>query len=486
MENNVQNLGKRSIKGGFWVFSIRIIGKGLGIVRLIILARLLAPMDFGLMGIALLTITTLETLSQTGFQAALIQKKNNIEPFLNAAWTFLILRGFIIFSILFFSAPLVATFFKSPDSMLIIQVLGISSLLQSFSNIGIIYFLKELKFHKQFLFEFSGALVDFAVSITLAILLRNVWALVIGLLAGQTTKVGISYLIHSFKPGISFDLNKIKELFRYGKWVLSSTVLGFLVKQGDDIMVGKILNPTMLGFYQMAFKLSNMPATEITHTISEVTFPAYSKLQDNIPRLREAFFRTVGVVSVISFPIGCGILLLAPDAIKLVLGEKWMPMVPALQILCTVGILRSITANFGSVFMSTGRPDIKTKVALINVSILAVTIYPLVVHFGILGAVYSRLLTLVTQFYTWPKVMKILKTRIKLFLNVLILPLLSTIFMAFSIIAAQLFLSKGNLISLAAQVGTGGIVYFSTLLLMDQKFDHGIRREFKTIVSAFK
>jgi O-antigen/teichoic acid export membrane protein len=283
------SLSQRAVRGGIWVFSLRIVQLLFNLGRLIILARILAPHDFGLMGIALLTMATLETFSQTGFQAALIQKKEDIRSHLDAAWTVLILRGFILFTILYLVAPYAAVFFNAPEAKPIIQVIAFSILLQAFTNIGVIYFQKELEFNKEFKYQFAGTLTDFIVAVSAVLILRNVWALVFGLLAGNAARCFVSYLIHPYRPHLSFDLGKAKELFGFGKWILGSSILFFLIMQGDDIFVGKFLGATMLGFYQLAYRISNMPATEITHVISQVTFPAYSKLQDNIPKLREAY-----------------------------------------------------------------------------------------------------------------------------------------------------------------------------------------------------
>ena len=148
-----QNLSQKVVRGGFWVFSLRITERAFSLIRLIILARILSPNDFGLMGIALLTMATLQTFSQTGFQQALIQKKKDIKPYLDSAWTVLILRGFVLFAILLFIAPYAAIFFKAPQAKPIIQVIGFSVLLQAFTNIGVVYFQKELEFNKQFLYQ---------------------------------------------------------------------------------------------------------------------------------------------------------------------------------------------------------------------------------------------------------------------------------------------------------------------------------------------
>ena len=178
-------LSKRVVRGGAWVFALRIVNQGLSIIKLIILARILSPEDFGLMGIALLTMSSLEMFSQTGFQAALIQKKENVDAYLNSAWTIMIIRGLVLFGILYIIAPYVAVFFNSPQAQPIIRVIGFSILFLAFSNIGIIYFQKDLEFNKQFMYQLSGTVVDFVVAISVVVIFKNVWALVFGLLAGN-------------------------------------------------------------------------------------------------------------------------------------------------------------------------------------------------------------------------------------------------------------------------------------------------------------
>ncbi|MBA7668913.1 Lipopolysaccharide biosynthesis protein WzxC [subsurface metagenome] len=378
-------LSQKAIKGGFWVFFLRITNRGFSLIRLIILARILAPSDFGLMGIALLTMSTLETFSQTGFQQALIQKKEDIESYLNSAWTVLILRGFILFIILYFIAPYAAIFFNSPEAKPIIRVIGFSILFQAFTNIGIIYFKKELEFNKEFIYQFSGTLADIVVAVSAVLILRNVWAIVFGLLAGNMIRCFVSYFIHPYRPHFSKDLGMAKKLFGFGKWIMGSSILIFLTTQGDDIFVGKFLGATALGFYQLAYRISNMPATEITHVISQVTFPAYSKLQDDIPKLREAYLKVLQLTAFLSFPIAGLIFILAPDFTRIFLGEKWMSMVPAMQVLTVYGMLRSIGATNGPVFQAIGRPDISTKLQFLNVLMLAIFIYPLTMEWDILG-----------------------------------------------------------------------------------------------------
>jgi len=431
-------LSQRVVKSGFWVFFLRIINRGFSLIRLIILARILSPNDFGLMGIALLTMSTLETFSQTGFQQALIQKKEDIKSYLNSAWTVLILRGFILFIILYFIAPYAAIFFNSPEAKPIIRVIGFAILFQAFTNIGITYFKKELEFSKEFIYQFSGTLADFVVAISAVLILRNVWALVLGLLAGNMVRCFVSYFIHPYRPRLSKDLGKAKELFGFGKWILGSSVLVFLITQGDDIFVGKLLGVTALGYYQLAYRISNMPATEITHVISQVTFPAYSKLQDNIPKLREAYLKVLQVTAFLSFPIAGLIFILAPDFTKIFLGEKWMPMVPAMMVLVWWGVIRGLVGAMSPVFMSIGRPKIVTKMQFYQSVLLILLIYPLTVHWNILGASVAVFLSALAMFFIRSNILiKAINSKNLEFYKPIFIPTILTVISIFPVISLK-------------------------------------------------
>lgn len=472
-----KSLSERVVRGGFWIFSLRITERAFSLVRLIILARILSPNDFGLMGIALLVMATLDTFSQTGFRQALIQKKKDIKSYLDSAWTVLILRGFILFAILFFIAPYAAIFFKAPQAKPIIQIIGFSVLLQGFANIGVIYFQKELEFNKQFIYQLSGTLADFIVAVSAVLIFKNVWALVFGLLAGNIARLIASYLIHPYRPHLSRDLGRAKELFGFGKWILGSSVLSFSNTQGDDIFVGKLLGATMLGFYQMAYRISNMPATEITHVISQATLPAYSKLQDNLPKLREAYLKVLQLTAFLSFPIAGLIFVLAPDFTKIFLGEKWMPMVPAMQVLALWGLIRSIGATTGPIFQGVGKPGIATKLQFARLILLVIIIYPLAIKWGILGASLAVLLSILpVEPVTFYLTTKIIHCRIWELGKLIALPILGILVM-WSVVSAfkYLIFNSVRVFSFFGLVVIGIIIYVGMAIVFDWLFGYNIR-----------
>jgi len=481
-----KSLSQRAVRGGFWVFLLRTTQQLFNFVRLIILARILSPNDFGLMGIALLTMATLDTFSQTGFQQALIQKKEDIKPYLDSAWTVLILRGFILFAILFFIAPYAATFFNAPEAKPIVQVIGFAVLFQAFTNIGVVYFQKELEFNKQFIYHLSGTLADFIVAISAALILRSVWALVFGLLAGNFARFVVSYLIHPYRPHLSSDLRKAKELFGFGKWVLGSSVLIFLITQGDDIFVGKLLGATALGFYQMAYRISNMPATEITHVISQVTFPAYSKLQDNIPKLREAYLKVLQVTAFLSFPIAGLIFVLAPDFTKIFLGEKWMPMVPAMQVLVFAGLVRSIAATTGPIFHAVGKPKIDTKWQIVRLFALAALIYPFTIKWGILGASIVVFLSIfVSNIGFCFKAIKITKCGTKDFANTMLSSLVGSA-IAVLVVSGLRSMMDTWIWEFIIFTCVGVLTYLIIIYLSDKFFNYGMQALIKESIQSLR
>ena len=484
-----ETLSQRAVRGGFWVLSLRIVQQLFNLGRLIILARILSPNDFGLMGIALLTMSTLETFSQAGLQAALIQKKEDIHSHLDATWTFLILRGVLLFGILYLIAPYAAAFFEAPAAKPIIQVIGLAMLLQAFTNIGVIYFQKDLEFNKEFLYQFAGTLADFAVAVSAVLILRNVWALVFGLLAGNAARCVVSYFIHPYRPHFSSDLGKAKELFRFGRWILGSSIVIFLATQGDDIFLGKVLGATALGFYQMAFRIGNMPSSEFTGVIGKVAFPAYSKLQTTTRQLREAYLRTVIFSTFISVPLAGLIVVLAPLFAQVFLGEKWLPIVGPLQILAVSGMFRSIAGTGGAMFKAIGKPKLDFNMNTTRLIVIILTIYPLTMLGGISGTAFSVLLGIVAGCFIWVFAStKEIEASLKDFFVVLCPPVVGTLIMcAFTLFILNMinFLDNQLLIFIIGVIVSISI-YSTILLIIEKQSKYKVLQELKFILKNLR
>jgi len=468
-------LSTKVVRGGLWVLALRFVNRCLRFIRTIILARLLVPEDFGLFGIAMLAIATLEALTQTGFETALVQKKENVESYLDTTWTISAMRGVLLFCILVFSAPLIASFFNSPQATLIIRVISISALLSGFKNVGLIFFQKELEFNKQFFYEFSSILTYLIVAVTLAFALRNVWALVWGGLAASLVRLVMSYKVHHYRPRLNLRRKEFQELFVFGKWLFGSGLLVFLITQGDDIFVGKMLGPATLGLYQMAYLISNLPVTEISRTMAQVAFPAYSKLQDDLIRLRDAYLKALHLTTFCSIPLAVGIFLLAPDFTRICMGAKWVPMVPAIKVLVLAGLIRSIAATAGPIFYGIGRPKIDTLWQTIRLIILVILIYPLTQRWGIFGTSIAVLSSIsVATFGFSLGVIRITKCGTYNFVRTLFVPAVNSIIMSAVIVFLKIHIQINAIFSLILLVIAGIITYLLATKLYDTFFNYEI------------
>lgn len=478
-----ESLSSRVVISGFWVLVLRVVSHGLQLARTVVLARLLAPSDFGLMGITLLVMALFETFSKTGFQSALIQKKDNIDDYLDSAWTTTALRGIVLYGLIFLAAPYAAAFYESPAAEPIIRTAALVLVLEGLMNMRVVYFKRELEFQKQFIYQLSGILADLLVSIAAALILKSIWALVYGLLAGALVRLIMSYVIAPGLPRPRIDLARIRELYGYGRWIFGSGIFVFLLNEGDDALVGKILGISALGFYGLAHRIANLPATEITHVITLVTFPAYARIQDNPKALREAYLRVLKLTALLTIPAAGGIFALAPELTSVLLGDKWLPMVTAMQVLVLYGAVRSIGATMGPVILAVGRPEIQTRYLFVQTILTALIIYPLSMRWNIAGTGVAILLpALVVNTIFAYYVLKITRVRPAAFFKAVGYPLLGTLVMVSGLLLSKTYLpGLTGLAGFLLLVALGAVIYFIIALLLERFAGYRLLNVFRSI-----
>jgi len=390
------DLETRTVRSGVWLTATNVSRRALELLALLVLARLLTPDDFGLLGIALLTLTGLERFSNLGLTSALIQRaEDDVDRYLDSAFTLQIGRGVLLAAVVVAISGPAADFFGEPAVEPILQVVALTPILTGLENPGCIYFQKELEFHRQFVFLMSTSLSYVVVTIALAFVLGNVWAMVFGKVVSEIVQTIVSYLIHDYRPSISFEREPAMALIHYGKWLTASGFVYFLADEGDDFVVGWLLSAASLGFYRLAYRLALTPVSEVTGVVSTVMFPAYSKIQDDVPAIRSGFLRTVQLTTALTLPIGAGIIAVAPVFVEGVLGAQWTPMVIALQILAVYGVFVSVTASFHPVWLAIGHPDYGAKIGVVRVLVMAAVIYPATLRYGLLGTGASVLVAYV-------------------------------------------------------------------------------------------
>ena len=297
-------------------------------------------------------------------------------------------------------------------------------------NAGMVYLKRELDFGKFFLIDVCGTLLNVLVVIVIAVKYKTVWALVAGKLVGVTFRVVLSYMVHPYRPKLSLEWDKARELWSFGRWIFGSALLGFLISDGDDYFVWGYLGIASLGVYQLSYRLSLMPATEITNVISRITFPAYSKVQDDIVRLKDAYLKVLELSAFLSVPAAGIIFVMAPDFVQLFLKDKWLPAIPVIQVLSVRGLICSIGATRGPLFMAVGKPRLGVRIKTIKLIMLVTLIYPLTRMWGVVGTAGSIVLVdILIQPFSFFLTMRVLNCPLMRMLKPIVFPLCSMLVM---------------------------------------------------------
>lgn len=460
-----ENFSQRVLQSGVWVTLLNVSDRILQILKLVVLARILAPSDFGLLGITLLAIAVLKQLSHLGIDAALIQHEDtDIDSYLDTAWAIKIVRGLAIFGVLFIVAPWIAAFFSEPRTEGLLRVLGLSIILRGFVNPSIVYFQKDLEFQKEFAYRISGTLADVIVAISLAFIFQNVWSLVIGILARDIVRLLSSYAIPDYRPGLNFKKEYAIEMLDFGKWMWGGGLATFAATQGDDAFVGWYLTASALGFYQLSFRFSNAPATEIAQIISNVMFPTYSRLQNQKEALGRAFHKTIQVTFLLTIPMAVGIFLVAKPFILVVLGEEWLPIVPVMQILAFAGLFRAIATTGGALFQGYGVPEWDFRMNAVRALTIFITIFPLTARWGISGTAFSVTLGIGMTLPIWLyKTSYISGLSLRTYATALSTPVFASLLMAFP---TRHLLQKQSPLWLVIAIVSGMMTYLIVVIVL--------------------
>ncbi len=400
---------KKAAIGITWLGAIRIILRGLGLFKTVIIARFLLPTQFGLFGIASIILGLIEILTETGVNVFLIQEKDKLDKFVDTAWIVSVARGLIIAVLIAVSAPFVASFYKTPSATIVILLIAIVPLIRGFINPAEIKFQKDLEFSKEFFFRTAILIVDALVSVSIVISTHSPMGLVWGMVGGAITELVLSHLLIKPSPKIKFNKQIASDIISRGKWVTSFGIFDYLFTNADNLIVGKIFGIGALGLYDMGYSISILPATEVAGIVSKATFPIYVQISHEVDRLKKAFFKTAGLMLVLGVPVAVIFFLFPEFIIKIVLGNKWLSAAPVLKILALFGLIRAVTGSANAVFLSLKKQNLLALITFVNIFILLATIFPFTAGLGLTGAAYSALLaSIISLFVTFYLALKIL------------------------------------------------------------------------------
>lgn len=372
-------LSKNIFTSLIWKFLER---SGTQLVQLIVsivLARLLSPEDFGVIALVMIFIQIANTFIQSGFNSSLIQKKEaDSLDFSSVFWGSLVVSIFL-YALLFFSSPFIASYYERPIIEPVLRVLGITLFLGVFNSIQEAFISRNMLFKKLFYRSLGAIIPSGIIGITFAYLGYGIWALVAQQLSNTFFICIIMWYTVKWRPEFLFSFNRLKSLFSYGWKLLVSALIDVGYKNLRSLVIGKMFNPATLAFYTQGNQIPNLIVSNINSSIQSVMLPALSKEQDDLLRIKKMTRRAIVTSSFIILPLMAWLAAIAEPLVLIVLGEKWLPCVPFLQIYCLIYALWPIHTSNLSAIKAVGRSDLFLKLEIIKIilglSILLYTVF---------------------------------------------------------------------------------------------------------------
>jgi lipopolysaccharide exporter len=330
------------------------------VARMVVLARLLSPDDFGLMAMALIVLGFAQMYADLGISAAIVHHQDITGDELSSLYWLNIFMGLAIVAIALASAPFVSFFFHDGRVVPLLRVAALVFLITPITAQFEILLEKELAFRFLAERDISGALANTAVAVTCAFAGFGVWSLVFGQLANSATRAVLIGRIGfaRFRPSLRFRFADCRKFIGFGMFQIGERSINYLSQRMDQLLIGSLLGPRALGYYSFAFNLTAQPITRLNPIMTKVAFPVFAKLQKDDLKLRSGYLKLVGFIAAVNAPLLIGFAALAPWAVPVIFGPKWLPCVILIQILSLVVVFKSTASPIGSLQLAKGRADL--------------------------------------------------------------------------------------------------------------------------------
>jgi len=359
-------IAKRTVRGLIWSYTVYFGSRLFTLLSTAVLARLLVPDDFGLISYALLLLNFIDATQDFGVKDALIYSSERLDDTADSAFLMNLGIGLLQYGLAFVLAPLSLHLVDDPRIVLMLRLMSLAFIFNALGNTHDALLQKELLFKQRYLPDLYSAVIKGIAAIVLAFMGFGVWSLVASHVIGAAVRMIGKWLLCSWRPRFRFFMDRARVLWGYGVYILLFNVLGVALEQADQMFIGLLLGETQLGYYSIASRVPEMILVNFSLVLTKVIFPAYTKLKDDRARLVEGFLTTTKFTAFVTVPIGLGIVAIAPEMVPVVFGEQWEPAVILVQVLALLGMVATLPWSAGDVFKAVGRPDISTKLLLVE------------------------------------------------------------------------------------------------------------------------
>lgn len=376
-------MAHRTVRAVAWNYASFVAGKALAFLATAVLARLLTPADFGVVGLATLVVSFLDASKGLGLGAALIQRRESTEAIGEVASTaFTLNLGFAVLltSLAFASAPFAGGFFAEPRVVPLLRAVSLGFVLNALGTVHVVLLQRELQFHRKLIPDLGRTLTKGVVSVGLALAGTGAWALVVGQLAGAVAATALAWTVFPWRPALRVDRREVRALLGFGTTLSAQEAVFTLWSNADYLVVGKVLGPASLGLYTLAYRLPELLVLNALWVLAAVLFPAYARLQHDPAALRTAFLSTARYILLAVTPVSVGLMIAAEVVVRVAFGDAWLAAVPAVRLHALFALILSVGYHAGDVYKATGRVDVLLKLGLFHSAVLLPLLFAAAPH----------------------------------------------------------------------------------------------------------
>lgn len=385
-------LAHRAVRAIAWNYTSWFATKLLVLVATAVLARLLTPEEFGVVGFATVAIAYLSVLQDLGLGAALIQRREDVEDAADTIFTLNLVVGASLALLTALGAPAVARFFGEPQVEPMLRILGLGFILNAIGSTHITLLQRRLEFSKKVVPDVGRSLVTGIVSIAAAAAGLGPWALVIGHLAGSVTGTALAWVVNPWRPRLRVVRRLVRPLVRFGGPLLGVDLVHAMAANLDYLIVGKVLGSSALGIYTLAYRLPELLLIGVVTVLNKAVFPAFAAVQDRPEALRRGFLASMEYVPMVVVPIGLGLMIAAEPIVIVTLGDTWLDAVPVMRVLAAFAMVSSLMVADGDVYKALGRPGMLARFAAAK-ALLLIPALLIAVHHGLIWVAAAHLST---------------------------------------------------------------------------------------------
>ena len=385
------DLSGRVVRGAAWMGTLVVVRTLLTLGSTAVLARLLTPTDYGYVAMATVVTELAAMLCVFGLPAIVVQTQRLTRLDLDSGFWFSVVLGSTIALAMIAGSAVIADAFREPRLGPILWAMSSMILFEEFSAIHQSIAYRLLLFKREFICQLAGLLVRIATSISLAFAGFGVWSLVWGSVAGRAAQFILIWYLIPYVPRFRFNKEFLRRNWRAGGSYFGSAALNFVASSLDTATVGRVFGATQLGYYQTAFALPEELRSRLSLSLQRVLFPAYALVQSDNAAFQNGVLNSLRLLASIAMPMGVGMAVLADPIVRTLYGEKWLPVVPLLQIVAVVGIMRALQSLLGNIYKAKGRPDLDFKIGLVLAPLLFLAVV-VGSHYGTVGVAVGVLL----------------------------------------------------------------------------------------------